>query len=275
MSAVSDRVKSLENLLSDREDRLNKKITRTIIIYVILVCFTGAYTIFMVYYLKRQTSPDVLSEVAVNLTSQYAAKGRDYAVNRIGDNSEELAQAVVTQTIESIPKAEIPILNAVDIFIDYVEQHMKNELIPAFTRVLEKHADELRARYQDLQDEEKMQGLALVFVDILELEMDRYINEALISEVFELKKKLLEFARADATLTKKQLAQREVLINWVYLTENQDVGDSFFFNFIEKVKDGFNSIMEVEDQEEYPIGEALPQIREPEGIGFSAAAEER
>ena len=274
MSAVSDRVKSLEALVNDRENGLKKKIKRTIIIYFVLVGFTAAYTLFMVHYFKRQTSPEALSEVAVNLTSQYVAKGRAYTIERMGNNSADLAQAVVKETIASIPKAEAPILNAADIFIDYVEQHMKNELIPAFTDVLEKHSDELRTRYQDLQDEEKMQGLALVFVDILELEMDRYINEALISEVFVLKKKLLELSRADAQLTNKEFAQREVLINWVYLTEHQDVGDSFFFNFLEKVKDGFNSVMEVSDNEDIIGQPSAAPLMAPQERGFSASADE-
>ena len=246
MSAVTDRIISLENLLNERENTLNKKISRTIVIYVILVGLTAAYTLFMVYYLKRQTSPEILSEIALNLTSQYAAKGREHTVQRTTENSEEIAQVVVEQTINSIPRAEVPILNLVDVFIDYIDQHMKNELIPAFTVILEENADELRARYQDLQDEEKMQGLALMFVDILEIEMDKYINESLISEVFELKKKLLELASPEGQLTKKQFAQRQVLINWVYLTENKEVGNSYMFDFLEKVQDGFNSILEID-----------------------------
>ena len=260
MSTVSDRLKSLEDLLSERENNLSKKITRTIIIYTILVAFTAGYTLFMVHYVKKQTSPDIMSEIAVNLASQYASKGREHAVKEIAENSEVLAQTVVKHTIDAIPKAEAPLVNVADIFIDYIDQHMKTELIPAFTKVLNEHADDLRDRYNDLHDEEKMQGLALILIDVLEIEMDKYIGSTLISEVFELKKKLLALAKPKAQLTKQQYAQRQVLINWIYLTENQEVGDSYFFNFLEKIQDDFNSIMEHEELED-----------DLEGVGISTA----
>ena len=90
-SAVSDRVRSLEDLLSDREKNLGKKTTRTMIIYIVLVAFTAIYTFFMVHYIKKQTSPDIMSEIAVNLTSQYASKGRERAVKEITENSEVIS----------------------------------------------------------------------------------------------------------------------------------------------------------------------------------------
>ena len=60
----------------------------------------------------------------------------------------------------------------------------------------------------------------------------------------------MALAKPESQLTKQQYAQRQVLINWVYLTENQKIGDSYFFNFLQKIQADFNSIMELEELEE-------------------------
>ena len=250
MSKASDKLAAVEQLLSDREEKLRKKLTLTSIIYAVLVLFTAGYTLLIIPLIKKKTSPDAASEYAIAWALTHMSNVRINTGEQLRENSQELSKTIVKQTIELIPKFEEPLLGVVNNSVNYIVDQIEVVLIPAFTKALQKNSDELKRSYKDFEDEEKMQGLALVLVEILEKELDLYINEAFIKEVFELKKRLLELGKPGVELTKKEIAQRDVLINWIYLSNNQATGGSAFYDLVERMKTEVNNLIHDEKKDE-------------------------
>ncbi len=247
MSTVTDRISALERLLEEKDENLKKKIKMTGLIYGVLVLIVAIYTTWIIPEIKKMTSPEVAAELALAQISANIPQLRSAAVKQIRDNQDQWIAAIIEQVIQTIPQLEKPALVAFDQITDYLVQHVEHVLIPAFTAALKDNAVELKDRYQDFRDEEKMQGLALVFVEIFELEMDRYLNDKFIKEVYGLREKLRVLAEPTSELTKKELAQRKILVNWMYITETQQFGDTKVINFIDKLKSNFTSLLDIED----------------------------
>ena len=82
-----------------------------------------------------------------------------------------------------------------------------------------------------------MRGLSLIFVEVFEEQMDEYLNDRFTVEIIELQKRLMEFSRTDAErLTNKQDAQRRLLINWLYIAQQGDSGESPITMYLEMVQ---------------------------------------
>jgi hypothetical protein len=250
MSRVSDRITNLENLIEERESKLRKKITSTKVIYGILVLVVAGYTLAIVPLIKKESSVDKMLEIATGMLSQHATNLRTTAVDHIKENSDGWAKLAVTSAMDSIPKLGTPILAVFDDLTDYIVQHLESVLIPAFTQSIVENAGELKDQYAEFKDEEKMEGLSLIFVEVLEDEMDKYLNDRFVTEVFKLQRQLHSISGSNKTLTKREDAQRRILVNWMYLSKHGESGESFFSNLVDKVKHQFKSLLEVEEEDD-------------------------
>ncbi len=247
MSKVSDRIASLENLIQEREIKLNKKIKNSVIIYIVLVICVGIYTTVVGSKIKELTTIENMFEVARGTIAGHVTTLRNEGINKIKGNSDQWAATMVNQGIDVIPQLEKPILMVFDDLNDYVIQHVENVLVPAFTDAIRDNAADLKDRYNEFKDDEKMQGLSLIFVEIFENEMDKYINDKFISEVFDLQFKLNSLASSNLELTKREIAQRKIIINWLYLVDNTKAGDSPLSSFISRFANQAKSLINNDD----------------------------
>ncbi len=271
MSKTVDRIRSLENLLKERDIALKKKIRSSLTIYAVLVSLVAAYTLWIVPKLQELTEPDDMFQIVKSTLSEHLTTLRTRAITEIKNNSEVWVTGLVAQTVSAIPQMEKPALRVVDELINYVTQHIEDALIPAFTTALSENAGDLKERYSDFRDQEKMQGLALIFVEIFETEMDKYFNERFVAEVNRLQSQLREYGKPKANLTKKEAAKRQVLIGWVYLAEhNQGFGTTAFNDYIERMKNDAKVILKLDE----PAGDdEHKDDDELEGVGMSITEE--
>ena len=263
MSQISDKLNSLEKLVSENESKLSKKISITSIFFFLFAIGVTAYSFALISKIKKWTSAEVTSEILVGMITEQASEARVNTTQHLQDNAESMASAIVEQSINAIPKTQETLVGAMDNLIDYVANEIETVFLPEFTKTLQENSGELREHYKDFSEEEKMQALTLILVEMLEAEMDKYINEAIISETFALKKQILELNKPANELTKKEFAQKKVLANWVYLTKNHDIGNSVIMDFVYRIKDEFNTVLEVQQEEDEDL----------ESLGFSTAQE--
>ena len=250
MSKIADKITGLEDLLEERERKLYKKIRNSIMIYVVLVIFVIAYTSFVVTQIKKLTTVEYAFEIIKGTMSEQVTTLRNKGTQKIKENSDMWATNLVIQIVDTIPLLEKPVLMIFDDMTNYIVLHVENVLVPAFTANLRENAEELKSRYKEFQDEEKMQGLSYIFVEIFENEMDKYINDKFVSEVFNLQKKLRELSSDNVELTRKEEAQRRILINWMYLTDNADFSESPLSRLVDKLSRQLQSLIGYDEEEE-------------------------
>jgi hypothetical protein len=250
MSKIADKITTLENLLEGRERKLYKKIRNSIIIYIVLVIFVIAYTSFVVTQIKKMTTVEYAFEIIKGTMSEHTTTLRNKGIEKIKANSDMWATNLVQQIVDIIPLLEKPIIAMFDDMTNYIVLHVEHVLVPAFTATLRENSAELKARYNDFEDEEKMQGLSYIFVEIFENEMDKYINAKFVSEVFNLQKKLRELSSNNVKLTKKEDAQRRILINWMYLTDNAEFSEGPLNRLVDKLARQLQSLIGNDEGEE-------------------------
>lgn len=241
--SVSDKLSQLEVAITAEQVRLQKRVSQAVIVYSIIIVAVIGYTTYLVPKLQQRTSPEALTELGKSTISQYAEQGREHLLAQLETNSEDVAKQIVTTVVEQVPHLDQYVGDLVDALSDQLVQTIQAELVPQFTAVLDANSAEIKDSYDELNDDEVAEGLVGLFMEVIEGEMDKYLNEEFVHSVGELQKQLRELGRPDVALTRKQDAQRRVLIYWSYLAKNGEVGDSVFRECIGRLQENFNFLM--------------------------------
>lgn len=235
MNNLETKLAILETLANEQETKLSNGIRKAIITYVILAIVVLGYTVYAGNLLIELTSPKAVKEQFMAYINQVPQQ-RQALYHAYRKNSERWAKALVGTCVDSMPLLENQVQALLTNYTDTLAQKVEVEILPAFAAYLKNDAPELKAKYKELTDKEVAQGMANLFVDIIEKEVDKYINKELIDDLNKLQVQLQELAKPNATLTQKQDAQRRVIQYWVFLTEHTPVGESVFSGFLPVIK---------------------------------------
>jgi len=236
MNNLETKLATLETLANDQEAKLSSGIRKAIITYVILAFVVLGYTVYVGNMLIELTSPQTVKEQFMSYINQVPQQ-RQALYQTYRKNSERWAKSLVGTCVDSMPLLENQVQALLTNYTDTLAQKIETEILPAFSAYLKNDAPELKAKYKDLTDKEVAQGMANLFVDIIEKEMDKYINKELVADLNKLQVQLQDLAKPNTSLTQKQDAQRRVLQYWVFLTEHTPMGESVFAGFLPVIKE--------------------------------------
>lgn len=240
MTDLADRLASLEATLEGQEHQAKKKLTVTIVVYAILVLLVGAYTTVVGRSVAELTSTEALAEQIKGAVAQHLPAQRQALLAQIQGNSNAYAKSLVSYTIETcIPAVEAKTTLALASLTDMLAEAVHTRLMPAFVEFLRGDAPEIKRQYAALTDKEVGKGVALIFVSVIEAELDKYLNEQFVGDVGELQKGVRALGASGAKLTLREDAQRRALVYWAYLVEYAPVGDSVYYDLIQQAKARF------------------------------------
>jgi len=215
-----------------------KAVTGTIttaIVYGLLVVFVFGYTNFVIVKLKKLATPDNLSALArASFQGQLPALRRSI-VTIVKDYAPQLADYVADLPREVLPAIEQQIKDLADSQVDALAVAVKTDLVPRMMEVLDTNAAAINLTAESLKDQSVANGLALLLVDEVELQMEKMFNEQFHRSCLDLRDQIDQLReRPVDKLTNKELAERKLLAGWVFLVEYGDA-ESTYGNVLERL----------------------------------------
>lgn len=246
--SIEAKIASLETLLADQQDRLKRSIRNTFVIYGILVLFVLAYSSVVLMKIKQSTSPEAMAELATGYLNSELPKARESMVAMLEEHADEWAEGAAEYVTDSIPAMENQVQFLLDDLTDKLVEHLRAQLVPAFTEFIREDAAELRERFKDLNDDEVIKGITLTFLQVIDEELDSYLNERFVAQAEELQIALHKLADPNRRLTRKQLAQRQAIHAWAYLAEHAETGDTVVTELLAELKKNYLRYMKDEPE---------------------------
>jgi len=198
----------------------------TVIVYAVVVIAVLIYTTIAANKLIELSSRDAIAEmIGAELKSALPAK-RAELMARLNDNADDLAIELVGYLKESVPALENHVQVLLDDYTDTLVGQLKGELVPSFAGFIKESASEINLKFKELTDEEISQGVVELVIDDIEVELDKFMNDSLVSTMEGLQKQLVKYASPNAKLTRSEDAQRKALMYWAYLSETTEIGES-------------------------------------------------
>ncbi len=248
MTAVADKLAALEAALAEQEVTLRRKTKTTVIVYAILVGVVAGYTFYVAKLIKELTSKEALTEHIQSALSGIVPERRQAIIDQLKSSAPDLAKTAVGQIEQTvIPTIEQQAKGVLDKLAGTVVKSIREKVVPDFAEFLRKDANTLKQAHSELLDKESSEAVVLLFISIIEEELDKYLNDRFIHAVGDLRKEVMDLTKKGARLTRREDAQRRVLINWAYLAEHKDVGTSLYFDLLQDFKKKVDFVKEDEE----------------------------
>lgn len=155
-----------------------------------------------------------------------------------------IADSIALATHQKIiPAAKTKIKSILSEQADHIAEIIRKEMGPEILKFVEEHAAEFQ-KHSDVADEHIAVELAKVLSADIEKEMDAFINEKVKRRISALRTELDTIAaKPYAKLTKKQAAERRLIVNWVFLMEHGEAHSDVFGSFLQSLGDTYKGFM--------------------------------
>lgn len=246
-------MREFEQKLTELNDRIEKirsknvSATRLVVVaYVILVVFVFGYTSFLMRWIKLEVSADQISaqmrlQLEENLLTD---KKRQQILAFCRGRIPMIADSIAVATHQKLmPAAKTKIKSILSKQADLIAKKTRKEMAPEIMKFVADHAAEFQ-QHSDVADEKIAVELAKVLSSDMEKEMDGVINDKVKHRISALRTELHAIAaKPYAKLTKKEAAERRLIVNWVFLMEHGEAPSDVFGSFLQSLGDTYRGFM--------------------------------
>lgn len=252
---------ALDKTIQDERNKVSSNIKLAAFAYGIIVILVFGYTTFITLRYREMATPKtvavIVSDAAKNkipLMSGYLHEHAKTQAPAWADRGFEYLHTMVPE-IEKLAKTQI------DDIIDGVIKHTQDNYVPQLSKYLDEHVDRLFSNKDVVTDHKLARGISQLLVDELNREIDKVVHDKFYTKISDLRKDVeVIAAKPKERLTKKEDAERRVLLYWMFLVKYGDPGDS---KFIESLK--FVSILFSHFTDKYcPVDKLVPSELPPE-----------
>lgn len=238
MNASRDQLAALdavEAYAGSQVKRLRKAIVTTIIVYLALAVIVLGYTSWAIGAIRQATSKEALSDFARAFLLQKLPETREAIMARYKSESGDWAKLIVSECVSKLPLVENTVQLQLETWTNALAEQVERDMLSGFTVFLRESGPDLRERYKDLTDKDAIRGVALIFADMTEQELNKLVNDKFMAAFEEMQQSLQEISKPNAQLTKRQDAVRRLIAYAVYLSENDKVREQVFSQIVDSL----------------------------------------
>jgi hypothetical protein len=248
MSNPAERVQALEEMIETQGKHIRRGIKTVAWIYAILIIIVLAYTTYVYHFITGIVEEQTTEEQVIAYTRSWCAtelpKHRETAVKKLREESDVWSKDLVAAVINMIPTLEQRLKGHTDMAITSMMVELNREVMPAFKKQLEASAMTVKQSWGDLSNEAFMKTISEMYFETMAKELDVYWDQHFVTELETFQKKLHNITAEGKAVTKKQDAQRRVLVSWAALSKGGDSGKSeVFAALLERVKNEMSQFL--------------------------------
>jgi len=246
-------MKDMEKQLSALSEKIEKmqkhslSSTKTTMIgYVIVVIFVFVYTSMLMLWIKKEVTADNLSaQMKIMIEGNILTDAnREKMVNYCRDQAPLWADGMVQMTHDQlIPMMKLKIKSLIDNTTNNGIRILKKDLFPEIKKLIEENANEI-SKHKDITDPRIANEIAKILADESEREINAFINDKVKYRINHLRNQLDEMSEKPYNnLTRKEAAERRLLVNWVYLMEHDEAPSDMFGEFMKSINATYEGLM--------------------------------
>lgn len=246
-SQIQAKIDMLTKQLDEKKAKAISASRIAAIVYGVLVIFVFGYTMWLHNAIREQATSENISALLRGKVSDTIPLLHQKVIEFAEQQSPVIIEDMIMKVHDYAPQLENSAKETIDKYIDVLVNQTKEQIMPEFIDTLKAHSKEISEAARALSEENTAQELVKMLIN----EMDQKINYEVITDEFfgkfhELRSTLDKIADTpDSKLTRKELSEKNAIVNWMYLMKNGESLQSVLQMFIrdiaytlESLKDG-------------------------------------
>ncbi len=246
MNPIELKIEALIKQLDQRKEKAVSSARINAVVYGILVIFVFGYTTYIYHMIQKVATPDSISAMIRSQISSAIPDVHKKLMKYAEEQTPVMTEKIIQMAHDKIPEVEKKIQDTIDEQTTSFIKEIKKDLFPEFMDILKGHAKEIGENAKILTDEVAAQEL----VNTITKELDDKINYEIVGDEFfgkfhEVRKELDNLATKPLKdMTRKELAERNAIVNWYYLIHNGESLNSVLGSYVSNIGLTFQSIMD-------------------------------
>ena len=234
---------SLEKTLRKEYEKTIISVKVTALIYGLLAIFVFAYTSYVYVKIKELATPANVAALAGDYAKEKIPVLKQHLVAQVNANAADWANQLASCAHKLIPQLGDAAKQQLNNLADMLMQEIKTKHLPALKDYLKKNVDEALSHAEIVSDDKIAKAYAVLLVEELDGEVDKIMDNKIYQQIENLKNEVETLIhKPKAKLTKKEDAEKRVLMYWSYLANHKDMGESLFASKMQAVSDAFNYV---------------------------------
>ena len=222
MNQLESKIEAIAKQLEERRTKAASTARMTAVVYGILVIFVFAYTNILLKKIEKEATPNQISALVTNQIQGAIPRVNDKIIEFSERQVPEITEKMIQKAHSLVPDAESFIKKQIDTQVAVFIAETKKDLFPEFMNVLKAHSKEIGEHSEVLTDKVATQEIAKTIVEEISQKIDYdVIGDEFFGKFHELRTNLDELATKPVSqLTRKQLAERNAIMNWMYIVKS-------------------------------------------------------
>ncbi len=215
-------IETLHRILSSKRDKLQQRTQIILGVFATLVVLLLISTTIAYKELNEIIGPQGFEEAGTYAVNRMANLGDQFGAAYM-KNREQWADMLVDETIALIPRGSDYLKQYVSVATDGVTHELLNSLTPNTVAYLRANLPQLRQEFLEMKKKNPELTPAHFFVDkfidVVDHDLSRILREEeVLAQATELQKKLYRLHKKEGKLTRKELAERKILVAFMEMT---------------------------------------------------------
>lgn len=226
-AGIQKKIEELTISVEERSRRYRRGMILTGIIYAVLVVFVFGYTSYIYRQITELTTPENLSQFAVNSIRAQFPTFREGAKKQMQPAAAAVAREVVSGGLGMIPNAGAYACAAIDEQVDSLLDDFEKKDMPIVESALDQALTEVLAGEVSKDPGALSQAISKKVSAKIGEELDKIINGDFYTSVGSLRTDLDKLrTKNPKTLTSRDAAERRFIFCWLRLNDIAEVGTS-------------------------------------------------
>lgn len=227
------KVDSLEQAIKTERGSVSASLKVSLVFYGLMVVIVLGYTSYVTSKFEEMATPSTVAALVAEQMQSRVPSIREYLVKNTKAKAPEWAAKVVDYSGEIVPQIEAMAKNGIDSATESMMTEIKAQYMPQLQDYLQNNLDRVFANHDVVNDEDMVKQLASLLIDDVDRELNQVFSNRYYKQLEDVRAEIIKIStKPNDKLTMKEMAEKRVLIDWMFLTEYGVVGDNYFIDFV-------------------------------------------
>ncbi len=227
MNEFDQKIELLSREISDAKAKVNTALRSTVIFYLIIIIGVTVYTLYLGSKIREMATPQTVATMIGSTIKEQMPEVQRQLVQQAKTQAPILAKQTIDAGEKMLPEIEILAKTKIDAGVTMLVDHTVNKAMPVVLEHVKEKFDEISKHKALVSDKKMAETIADILSEEVAGELDKVFNASFYNALNNLQKDIDAIAqKAPGKLTQRELAEKRVIIYWLYLVENAEPGAS-------------------------------------------------
>lgn len=226
MNEFDKRIQKLSEEIADARFKVDTTLRSTAVFYIIMIVVMTLYTLYVGFQAQEMATPKTVAIMIGDSIRGQMPQLQKKLVSQAKLQAPVMAGKTIDLVEKVIPRVEDVIKTRIDATVEMIVESVFTKMMPQLAESIKGNFDEISKHKSLVSDKKTAEVIADILSAKVAEEMDKITDHNFYNRLNQFQAEIdLLAQKAPSKLTQRELAEKQIIIYWLYLVENAEPGN--------------------------------------------------